>query len=809
MYKVLSLLVFLVSVSYASVHVDYTKKNNCLLCHSGIEHIREEQSGMSKAIFKKAKEAGYPKNNCIICHGGNPATKHASKAHKGTIEYFKTHEGPKEYYPAPASSWINQNTCGMCHKEQVASQMNSLMMTEQGKIQGAMWSFGGKEGYTHVNGNYKTSNPKDLHSRLGTKKYQEYMQKLSKMEPQAFPKEMKQLPQAPTADEVEKDPSLAVFTYLRQECLRCHTGSKGRSRRGDYRGIGCATCHVPYSNAGLYEGDDKTINKKEAGHMLVHSIQSSRKVKVAVHGVHYSGVPTETCSTCHNRGKRIGVSYQGLMETAYKATFDEDGNAQPKLHTKRYIHMKADVHFKKGMLCQDCHTSNDLHGDGFLTGANLGAVEIECQDCHGTTKKYPWELPLGYSDEFKTSPKVGEARGVASSVADYLKKGFVPKDKGDGFIIMARGNPLPKAVKKGNKIIMHLASGKDLELKPLKLLKEEEKLSKKALIAMDAIDAHTDKLECYTCHATWAPQCYGCHVKIDYSGGKQNVDYVKMSHDQDIHGTTGGMRKSLKKYLVDGKVTETRSFLRWEDPMLGQNGEGRITPLVPGCQVTVTVIGKKGKALIQNKIFKVPNAEGAGAEGQNAIDMSPIQPHTIQKEARSCESCHASKKALGLGIDGTDDPSKTTIVDIMSADGIVLPKQVDEQIPSIANLKHDYSKIIDENGTQLMTVGSHFKLSQPLDKAQRDKLDRRGVCMSCHKDIPEGNLAVSAMTHIAEMAELNIDKKEHMGILNKILNLAAWIQFSIGIIVGIIFMILFYKIFLKKKPYNHRNQGWK
>ena len=800
---------FVVSAFAKTAAIDYTTKNNCLSCHGGIEHIREEISGMSKAIAKKAQEAGYAKNSCIVCHGGNPATKHKSKAHRGTLPYFLEHEGPKEFYPAPGSSWINQNTCGMCHKKQVASQMNSLMMTEQGKIQGAMWAFGGKEGYTHVNGNYKTKNPKDIHSRLGSEKYQKYMQKLSKMEPQAFPKEMKQLPPAPTADEVQKDPSLAVFTYLRQECLRCHTGSKGRSRRGDYRGIGCAACHVPYSNAGLYEGGDKTISKTEAGHMLVHSIQSSRKVKVSVHDVNYSGVPTETCSTCHNRGKRIGVSYQGLMETEYKATFDSEGNAQPKLHTKRYIHMKADVHFQKGMMCQDCHTSNDMHGDGFLTGANLGAVEIECQDCHGTTKKYPWELPLGYSDEFKTSPKVGKARGVAQDLASYLKQGFVPKEKHDGYIIMARGNPLPKAVKKGNKILMHLASGKDIELKPLKLLKEEEALSKKALVAMDSITAHNDKMECYTCHATWAPQCYGCHVKIDYSDGKQNVDYVKMSHDQDIHGTTGGMRKSLKKYLVDGKVTETRSYLRWEDPMLGQNGEGRITPLVPGCQVTVTVIGKDGKALLQNHIFKVPNAEGAGEKGQNAIDMSPIQPHTIQKEARSCESCHSSKKALGLGIDGTANPSQTTIIDIMSAEGKILPKQVDEQIPAIKNLTHDYSQIIDENGTQLMTVGSHFKLSQPLDKAQRDKLDRRGVCLSCHQNIPEGNLAVSAMTHIAEMAELDIDNKKHQGILSKILNIGAWTQIVGSAFVLLLFIYIVYTLFMKKKSMNPRNRGWK
>jgi len=791
--------------------IDYTKKNNCNNCHGSLEHIRDEQSGMAKAIAKKAAEAGYAYNSCIVCHGGNPATKHKNKAHSGTLEYFLKHKGPKEFYPAPASSWINQNTCGMCHENQVAAQMNSLMMTEQGKIQGAMWSFGAKEGYNHTNGNYKTANPKDKSKRLGTDTYRKYMQKLASMEPQAFPKKMKQVPDAPSVEEIHKDPSLAVYTYLRQECLRCHTGSKGRSRRGDYRGIGCAACHVPYSNEGFYEGNDTSIDKKSPNHMLVHQIQSSRDVKVKVHGISYSGIPVETCSTCHNRGKRIGVSYQGLMETEYKATFDSEGHGQPKLHTKRYLHMKEDVHYQKGMLCQDCHTSNDLHGDGFLSGANLGAVEIECQDCHGTTKAYPWELPIGYSDEFNTSEQKGEARGVTQNLAKYLKQGYVPKDKGDGYILTARGNPLPKAIKKGNKIIMHLASGKDIELKPLKLLKEEKHLSKKALVAMDVIETHTSKLECYTCHATWAPQCYGCHVKVDYSGGKSNPDYLKASHDQDIHGTTGGMR-DLKKYLVPGKVTETRSYLRWEDPALAQNGEGRITPVIPGCQTTITVIGKDGKALLQNHIFKIKNVEGAGEEGQNAIDMSPVQPHTIQKEARSCESCHTSAKALGLGVGGgklNADPSKTTIIDLMSADKKVLPHNIKEQIPAIANLKYDYSQFIDENGTQLMTVGHHFKLSQPLDKEQRDKLDRRGVCISCHVNIPEGNLAVSAMTHIAEMAELKIDNKEHQNILNKILNLSAYVQIGGIIIFLLLFTYIMYTVFYKNRSIQSKNRGWK
>jgi len=778
--------------------------NQCIKCHGGIEHIRDESSGMMKAILDVADKAGHKGNDCIVCHGGNPKEKTKKYAHKGTVEYFKINKGPKEFYPAPASTWINKNTCGMCHQKQVDAQMNSLMMTEQGKIQGALWSFGAKEGYNHNIGNYKTKNPTDPHKRLGTDKYKKYMQKLSLMEPQAFPKEMKELPPAPTAKEVQKDPSLAVYTYLRQECLRCHTGSKGRQKRGDYRGIGCSSCHIPYSNEGYYEGSDKSINKKERGHLLVHAIQSSREVKVKVHDVEYSGIPVETCSTCHNRGKRIGVSYQGLMEKAYNSPFDDEGNPQPKLHTKRYMHMKEDIHFQKGMLCQDCHTSNDMHGDGFLSGANAGAVEVECQDCHGTTKKYPWELPLGYSDEFSTTTMSGKARGTTKTMAEYLKEGTVNKPK-DGYLLTARGNPLIHAVKDGDEIIMHLASGKDIKLTPLKKLKESEKLSPKGLLAMDSIAGHTDHMECYSCHATWAPQCYGCHVKIDYSKGKQNPDYLMASHDHDIHGKTGGM-KDMRKYLVDGAVTETRSFMRWEDPPLAQNGEGRISPTIPGCQTTITVIGKDGKALLQNYIYKIPNVEGAGAEGQNAIDMAPVQPHTISKESRSCESCHTTKKAMGMGIGGsrsTKDPSMATITDIMTASGKILPTIVDEQIPAIPNLHYDYSKFLDENGTQLQTVGHHWKLSAPLNKEQRDKLDRSGICLSCHKDIPKGNLAVSAITHMAKMVDMKIDNKMHKTIVHKTLNVTAWVQ-VLGAILGMIFLLYIVYILIIRK---NKTQG--
>ena len=108
------------------------------------------------------------------------------------------------------------------------------------------------------------------------------------------------------------------------------------------------------------------------GTATITTIQATREAKVNVHGTEYSGIPTETCATCHNRGKRIGVSFQGLMETAYHSPYTAGGEGQPALHTKHYLAMHQDIHYQRGMTCQDCHTSLDVHSDGFLAAASHG-----------------------------------------------------------------------------------------------------------------------------------------------------------------------------------------------------------------------------------------------------------------------------------------------------------------------------------------------------------------------------------------------------------------------------------------------------
>ncbi len=254
--------------------------------------------------------------------------------------------------------------------------------------------------------------------------------------------------------------------------------------------------------------------------------------------------------------------------------------------------------------------------------------------------------------------------------------------------------------------------------------------------------------------------------------------------------------------MIDVEVTETRSYLRWENPPLAQNGEGRISPDIPGCQTTITVIGKDGEALVQNHIFKIPNVEGAGEEGQLAIDMAPVNPHTVQKEARHCESCHDNPAALGYGIGGGKyfaDRSEDLVVDLMTAGGVVLPNRVTVQKPAIPNLHMDWSRFVDEQGHQLQTVGHHFKLSGPLSGEARSDLDRRGVCLACHQTIPNRDPAVSLMAHTAEVAGIHIDTRIHAGILHKVMLMGAWLQVLGGLCAGAGILFLLWRFWKKRK----------
>ena len=429
-----------------------------------------------------------------------------------------------------------------------------------------------------------------------------------------------------------------VDDYLREECLRCHLWSRGMERDGDYRAGGCAACHVLYSDEGTYQGGDRAISGEQKGRPMYH--------RAVVN------IPPFQCIHCHNRGGRTGVSFIGTMESdGYGSPWSEEPGKKGGriLHGKYYNHLSPDIHYAKGIYCIDCHTGRDIHGDGNIYSKKEQAVEIECVDCHGTPERY---------SKMETS----------------------------------RGNPMPGLKRDGGKIFLKLkGNGREVAVPQVAdVIRTGPPL---AMTAM-AIKGHMNRLECYACHARWAPQCYGCHVQQDL--GERSFDWINTGSPDDL-SRAGEME-------FRGRTTfrwrETRSYLRWENPVLGINSEGMVSPFIPGCQVIFTQTGTEGKAVYRNHVFTL-------TDGISAIASNPIQPHTVSRKARACEECHANPKALGLG-SGIYDPK---------ANGIEIDFELEQTV--------------NRDGRQLQAT-SH-EGARPFNREELHRITRVNVCFSCHQ----------------------------------------------------------------------------
>ncbi len=586
------------------------------------------------------------------CHQGiepiNPKMDYScTTCHKGDGEAAEKNESHKGMFINPGDLNVVRGTCGQCHLNEIDRVKKSMHATMAGMISGSRYTWGAQD----RNSSYSIFDIEDSDGNVPS----ENGALLS----------LSQIPNFQNSSEPIDD-------YLRNQCLRCHIWTEGKERAGDYRSSGCSACHVLYSDEGLYIGNDTTVNKEEAGHPLKHEITTR--------------IPAEQCVHCHNRGGRTGVSFIGTMESdGYGTPFTDTGGKQSKLHGKNYNHLTPDVHYERGMQCIDCHTKNDIMGDGNIYAKKEEAVEIECTDCHGTPDEYPWDE----EGKVKTSGAI----------------------KADGTIYgTPGGNEFTNIEKNGNTLTLTSKyDGKEHEIPILKLINETGSWkSTAAKTAMSSIP-HIDSLECYACHAKWAPQCYGCHAKMDAS--QTGYDWVDAKED------------------ATNSWEESRSYLRWGSPVLGINAEGKVSPFIPGCQAIFTYIDENGEVVVLNKIYTT-------TDGTSGIAHNPIQPHTISSSARTCEDCHTEQKTLGLG-SGIFDPSGNGL-----------------------NIDFELERIVDEDGKQIQAT-SHVG-SRPFNKEEQEKISRVGLCIGCHQSYSDP--IWNDVTDVVGFAENNDAHKSMMSL---------------------------------------------
>jgi len=333
---------------------------------------------------------------CSPCHLGNALAIDKDKAHAGMVLN-------------PGDLRVVGKTCGVegCHPADVHKVKNSLMATNRGILSTLLYYWGERE---HQNADV-------------------------------------------TVEQLLKsgETSLAL-DYYRKLCATCHLWKQKNDLPGapaffNEKGGGCSACHYI-----LPPETPRNVVTAE----LSEKAQAEAK-KNRPHPLVVKQVPEENCIRCHNRSGRIGLSYIGVYESEGYGTPYEQGrhSAQRLAGDRFYLKIAPDIHHVKGMACIDCHTRDEIMGNGTSYAHYEEQLEITCQSCH--------DAKPGMTRNQKPLSNVGQKQGR-----------FVLAGKIDG---------------------------KERPLNPPD--------------AAACLAPSHKRVTCEACHSTWVPQCYGCHAKRD------------------------------------------------------------------------------------------------------------------------------------------------------------------------------------------------------------------------------------------------------------------------------------------------------
>ncbi len=336
---------------------------------------------------------------CSPCHLGNAVTIDKIKAHKGMVLN-------------PGDLRIVDRTCGIvgCHPADIKKVKNSLMATNRGILATLLYYWGEAE---DQNGDYS----------------------------------VEQL--------LESGETSLALDYFRKLCATCHLWKQKNDLPDapqffNEKGGGCTACHFIQP-----EGDQEMTVTSFDEEDEEEFVDGKKKKKP--HPLIVKKVPQDNCIRCHNRSGRIGISYKGIFEAeGYGTPYEKGQLSSQRLPGDRfYLKIAEDIHHTKGMTCIDCHTRDEIMGDGNRYAHYEEALEISCEMCHSA-------LP-GTTRRNKQVNNISEKEGR-----------FV------------------------------LVSKLDDKEHPLNLPKQET-----------CFYPGHKRMSCESCHSTWVPQCYGCHAKRD------------------------------------------------------------------------------------------------------------------------------------------------------------------------------------------------------------------------------------------------------------------------------------------------------
>nr|HEX4318953.1 hypothetical protein [Kofleriaceae bacterium] len=294
---------------------------------------------------------------------------------------------------------------------------------------------------------------------------------------------------------------------------------------------------------------------------------------------------------------------------------------------------QMDVHFEKGMHCIDCHFLQDVHGDGHIYSTNWDHIEIECEDCHGSTER---------SNLHTSGPNGGNDLRLAhdANLVPYFS------DNGKQIIQRSRVTPglfwiVPQTVDQTD------ALAQEAHIKQPHLSPPGQGSTFAGTPGQSKLNAAT--LECGTCHSEWLTNCTGCHVNVNIGDLQRltidaNNNLTHSAHENEIwfsnsnnDGAGGGghidfqLLGQLRAPFVLGVSSSSES--------------GRLGTFRSSMEAMASVTDANSNEVAENLSFTtfqaVDGNSGRTNVATSGVAMNQTMPHTVRPhEARGCEMCH-------------------------------------------------------------------------------------------------------------------------------------------------------------------------
>jgi hypothetical protein len=365
------------------------KPERCLTCHAGIEEISPAHP---ISAF-----------GCVICHGGNALALSKTRAHNGLM-------GKRN----PASLRVQEKTCGVegCHARQDNPKRSpslsvplTLMATKASEIAKVAFALGWQSDELARFGIVGIKDPFGLAP--------------------AFLEKRALLGSALAPFKAWEHPLKVRFEKHCLEFCHLHTGYDQDNPKARHLS-GCAACHVPFRPTDRYLGKDSSLKRGELGHAPYHRMTTA--------------IPYMACNACHNQGVHsLRLTFFYRRDIPGQAITDPRADRWKAYYIPQAQFVRCEVELE----CIDCHTRNEVMGDGHLTGNKASLQRVRCKTCHGTRSSPPAlrTLETGANEAFWMT------RGY--------RKGFPALKLGDRVVVAEGNEPLPHVREENARIVLH------------------------------------------------------------------------------------------------------------------------------------------------------------------------------------------------------------------------------------------------------------------------------------------------------------------------------------------------------------------